>query len=98
MGANATPISMRPPADADLSMVLEVMVFIREQNRALQEQNRELQHLLRRLVDREAGKAAPPKFRRTREGITEIWGGEGTGWIAYDGRVPEALIRTTDVP
>ena len=71
MPANAAiPISMRvpPEAEADPAAMYQVLIFIREQMRALQEQNQELQHLVRRLVDKEAARAAPAKFRRGADG------------------------------
>lgn len=96
MPANAAiPISMRvpPEAEADPAAMYQVLIFIREQMRALQEQNQELQHLVRRLVDKEAARAAPAKFRRGADGGTQIWAGEGTGWISYDGTVDESQLH-----
>jgi hypothetical protein len=92
MAAQAMPTSMRVPADVDAATMYEALLFLREQVRALQEQNQELHDLLRRLVDKEAAKAAPAKFRRGRDGGIQIWAGEGTGWISYDGSVDESLL------
>jgi hypothetical protein len=92
MAANAMLNSPRVPAEVDASAVYQALAFIREQVRALQEQNQELRDMLRRLVDKEAAKAAPPKFRRGTDGGIQIWAGEGTGWISYEGPVDEALL------
>jgi hypothetical protein len=60
----------------------------------LQQQNREVYRLVKRLIERDlVPPAARPKFRRGEGGTIELWGGEGTGWIAYHGPVDEADVR-----